>query len=164
MTYQLKTAIMLANLSENIEAGCELAFRRVRPDENFDEYLSSLRSDGADIEELNDMCEQALLHEDPLDAEHRARIVAAHRAFNSVLRLEGRGSRLRLAQLVRQVEAEVVNDEPTAPDASTAAADQSNDWPNLTPSRVVPTPYFYPWHRYVGPRTAAPFRQGHSHE
>ena len=94
----------MAMFSDAIEEGLELAFGRVRPDADFEEMLTSIRSDGANIDELNDLCEEALLHEHPLEHEDRTKIVVAHRAFNAVLRLDGRGARFRLSHLLRQAE------------------------------------------------------------
>lgn len=53
MTIQQKISIPLADLSESIGDGLALAFRRMRASDDFDEFLSALRSDGTDIEELN---------------------------------------------------------------------------------------------------------------
>jgi hypothetical protein len=130
MTIQQKISIPLADLSESIGDGLALAFRRMRASDDFDEFLSALRSDGTDIEELNDLCENALLHEESLSNEDRLKIIAAHRAFNSVLRLEGRGSRVRLSPLLDEADIECA-DEVANPPSDT---DPANETSGLTAS------------------------------
>ena len=127
MTIQQKISVSLADLSERIEEGLELAFRRMRPSDDFDEFLSALRSDGADIEELNDLCENALLHEESLSNEDRLKIIAAHRAFNSVIRLEGRGSRVRLSRLLDEAEIECADEVANRPANETSGPSASNE-------------------------------------